>query len=366
MRYVEAFRSPEAVRQLAEAIRATVTRPWSIMEVCGGQTHAILRFGLDQLLPSGLDLLHGPGCPVCVTPAATLDQALAIAAQPEVVFCTFADMLPVPTAGGSLAEAKAGGADIRAVYSPLEAVRVAAEEPHRQVVFFAVGFETTAPANALALHLANGQGLENFSLLVAQVLVPPALEALLAAPDHRIDAFLAAGHVCTVMGLEAYAPIATSRHVPIVATGFEPVDILSGILAAVRQLETGQAYVENGYARAVAAAGNPAARALIDEVFEPVDREWRGMGCLPASGLGLRPAYRRFDAAARFGVSSASGAEDARCIAGRVLQGLARPGDCPAFGTDCTPRHPLGVTMVSSEGACSAYYQYRQSEGAEG
>ncbi|MCB9929698.1 MAG: hydrogenase formation protein HypD [Alphaproteobacteria bacterium] len=364
MKYVDEFREPDLVRRLAAAIAATVTRPWTVMEVCGGQTHAILRFGLDQLLPDNLTLLHGPGCPVCVTPAAMIDKAVEIAARPEVVFCTFADMLPVPAGKGCLADAKSRGADVRPVYSPLEAVRIAAAEPEREVVFFAVGFETTAPANALAVRQAETQGLGNFSLLVAQVLVPPALESLLSAPGTGIHAFLAAGHVCTVMGTADYAPIARRHGVPIVATGFEPVDILSGVLSAVRQLEAGEARVENVYARAVAPAGNPAARALVQAVFRPVDRDWRGLGTIPASGLDLRPELRRFDACARFGALAKAPAGDPRCIAGRVLQGQARPDQCPAFGGACTPDRPLGVPMVSAEGACAAYYLYRHQETA--
>ncbi|HKK29786.1 MAG TPA: hydrogenase formation protein HypD [Alphaproteobacteria bacterium] len=359
MRYVEEFRQPAAVARLAERIRATATRPWSIMEVCGGQTHAIMRFGLDELLPEGVSLLHGPGCPVCVTPAAAIDKALEIAATPGVIFCTFGDMLRVPAEAGDLAEAKARGADVRVVYSPLDAVKIAEQEPDREVVFFAVGFETTAPANGLAVRLAQGQGLKNFSLLVTQVLVPPALEALLAAPDHRIDAFLAAGHVCTVMGTAAYEPIAAVHRVPIVATGFEPVDILRSVMAAVRQLEAGEARVENVYERAVAPEGNVAARSAVEAVFEPVDREWRGIGRIPASGLALRSEYRAFDAEARFGEVKGECAAENHCIAGLVLQGRATPDQCPAFGAECTPEHPLGVTMVSSEGACAAYYLYR-------
>ncbi len=364
MRYSDEFRAPDAVAHLAKAIGETVTRSWSIMEVCGGQTHAIMRFGLDQLLPEGVKLLHGPGCPVCVTPAAVLDKAVEIAGEPGVVFCTFADMLPVPATTGTLEEMKASGADVRPVYSPLDAVRIASQEPDREVVFFAVGFETTAPANALAVRLAHDQGLRNFSVLVAQVLVPPALEALLAEPDHLIDGFLAAGHVCTVMGTSAYEPISATRHVPIVATGFEPVDILAGVLAAVRQLEAGEARVENVYERAVAAAGNMSARQLIEQVFTQVDRDWRGLGRIPASGLALRPEFKAFDAEHRFGPVDGHEPAGSQCIAGLVLQGKARPDDCPAFGRECTPQHPLGVTMVSSEGACAAYHLYRKWEGA--
>lgn len=364
MRYVDEFRAPDTVAGLAKAIRQAATQPWSIMEVCGGQTHAIMRFGLDQLLPENMTLLHGPGCPVCVTPAAVLDNAVEIARKPGVVFCTFADMLPVPASAGTLEEARAGGADVRPVYSPLDAVRIAQQEPRKEVVFFAVGFETTAPANALAVRIAVDQGLRNFSLLVAQVLVPPALEALMAEPDHRIDAFLAAGHVCTVMGTAAYRPISAAHRVPIIATGFEPADILAGILAAVRQLESGQACVENVYSRAVAAGGNASAQELVAQMFVAVDREWRGLGRIPSSGLALRPEFKAFDAEHRFGPSSAYQDAGSQCIAGLVLQGKAKPDQCPAFGRECTPEHPLGVTMVSSEGACAAYHLYRKGEGA--
>lgn len=364
MKYVDDFRGPEQVGALADAIARETTRPWSIMEVCGGQTHAIMRYGLDQLLPDGVRLLHGPGCPVCVTPAAAVEKALEIAVAPGVIFCTFGDMMRVPGeasrgAAADLAEAKARGADVRVVQSPLDAVAIAAAEPDRETVFFGVGFETTAPATALAVRHGRDRGLRNFSVLATQVLVPPALEALLAAPGHRIDAFLAAGHVCAVMGTDAYEPIAARHRVPIVATGFEPADILQGMLAAIRQLEAGEARVENAYERAVTRAGNTAAQALVAEVFRVVTREWRGLGDLPESGLGLAPAYAAFDAEQRFGAIGSSGAPDPRCIAAQVLQGLVTPDRCPAFGRECTPERPLGVPMVSSEGACAAYYLYR-------
>jgi len=366
MRYVDEFRGPEGVARIAAEIRKTATRPWSIMEVCGGQTHAILRYGLDQLLPRDIELLHGPGCPVCVTPQAHIEKAIEIATRPGVVFCTFGDMLRVPCDRGDLAVAKAKGADVRVVYSPLEAVQIAKQEPQSDVVFFAVGFETTAPANAVAARLAKDQGLTNFSLLVSQVLVPPALILLLSALDHRIDAFLAAGHVCTVMGLEAYHAISARHRVPIVATGFEPVDILIGVLAAVRQLEAGIARVENRYERSVAADGNPEAQSLVKEVFEPVDRTWRGLGTIPSSGLALRPAFAAFDAERRYGEVCEDGADNAGCISGLVLQGRKLPSDCLNFGWTCTPEHPLGVTMVSSEGACAAYHLYRNVRRAAG
>jgi hydrogenase expression/formation protein HypD len=360
MKYVDEFRDGHHARALAEAIHRKVTRPWSLMEVCGGQTHSIVRFGLDELLPREVSLIHGPGCPVCVTPVALIDQALAIAARPEVTFCSFGDMLRVPGSAEDLFAVKSRGADVRVVYSPLDALALARELPQREVVFFAVGFETTAPANALAVAQARKEGLENFSLLVSHVRVPPALEAILASPRRRVDAFLAAGHVCTIMGTEEYVPLAAKHHVPIVVTAFEPVDLLQGILMAVSQLEEGRAEVENQYARLVQTGGNRPAQALIQEVFQVVDRTWRGIGGIPGSGFGLRPEYARFDAARRFSVSDVGGAESPDCQSGLVLQGLLKPMDCPAFGKACTPDHPLGATMVSSEGACAAYYRYRR------
>ena len=360
MKYVDEFRDGHRARVLAEAIRRKVTRPWSLMEVCGGQTHSIVRFGLDELLPPEVSLIHGPGCPVCVTPVALIDQALAIAARPEVTFCSFGDMLRVPGSAEDLFAVKSRGADVRVVYSPLDALALARELPHREVVFFAVGFETTAPANALAVAQARKEGLENFSILVSHVRVPPALEAILASPQRRVDAFLAAGHVCTIMGTEEYVPLAAKHHVPIVVTAFEPVDLLQGILMAVSQLEEGRAEVENQYARLVQAGGNRPAQALIQEVFQVVDRTWRGIGGIPESGFGLRPEYVRYDAAQRFALSEVGGAESPDCQSGLVLQGLLKPMDCPAFGKACTPDHPLGATMVSSEGACAAYYRYRR------
>lgn len=361
MKYVDEFRRPDQVKALSIAIKEETRRPWSIMEVCGGQTHAIMRYGLDQLLPPGVRLLHGPGCPVCVTPMAAIEKALEIAGTPEVIFCTFGDMLRVPGSEGDLAEAKSRGADVRMVQSPMEALTIAEAHPDRETVFFGIGFETTAPATALAIRRAQDLAIGNFSVLVSQVLVPPALEALLAEPGHGIDAFLAAGHVCVVMGTSAYEPIASAHGVPIVATGFEPTDILRGVLAVIRQLEAGEARVENVYERAVTANGNTTAQSLMSEVFQPVDREWRGMGILPGSGLGLRPAYAAFDAERRFGRACHTGTADQRCIAGLVLQGRAQPDQCPAFGKECTPSHPLGVTMVSSEGACAAYYLYQDA-----
>lgn len=363
MRHVEEFRDPERAHALARAIAEAATRPWRIMEVCGGQTHAIARFGLEELLPPSLALLHGPGCPVCVTPAEILDHAVALARRPEVVLCSYGDMLRVPGSTVDLRTVKAEGGDVRVVYSALDALALARALPDREVVFLAVGFETTAPGHAMAVYQARREGLTNFSLLVSHVLVPPALEAILADDDpaSRVHGFLAAGHVCTVMGEAEYAPVARRHRVPIVITGFEPVDILHGIHRCVLQLEAGRAEVENAYARAVAPAGNPHARAMIAEVFCVRDRRWRGIGELSASGLGLQPAFAAFDAERKFGLSGAPAVEpDRGCRSGLVLVGKLRPTDCPELGTRCTPEHPLGATMVSSEGACAAYYRYRR------
>jgi hydrogenase expression/formation protein HypD len=363
MKYLDEYRDAEAVRRLAAAVRSTVTRPWTLMEVCGGQTHSIVRFGLEALLPAGLELVHGPGCPVCVTPVEVIDAALRIAAQPGVTFCSFGDMLRVPGSRADLLAVKAGGGDVRVVYSPLDAVQWAARHPEREVVFFAIGFETTAPANAMAVVEARRLGLKNFSLLVSQVRVPPAMERLLSTPGSRVQGFLAAGHVCSVMGVAEYEPIARRHRVPIVVTGFEPVDLLQGILMAVRQLESGLACVENQYARVVRPDGNPAARHVVDDVFEVVTRRWRGIGEIPDSGLALREAWAAFDAERRFGAATPGTDESGECISGLVLQGLRRPEQCPAFGTRCTPDHPLGATMVSGEGACAAYFRYRRGVG---
>jgi hydrogenase expression/formation protein HypD len=332
------------------------------MEICGGQTHTFIKSGVDRMLPESITLVHGPGCPVCVTPLELIDRAVAIASCPEVTFCSFGDMLRVPGSRLSLARVKASGGDVRVVYSPLDALDLARRLPSRQVVFFAVGFETTAPANAMAVYRAREESLSNFSVLVSHVLVPPAMEALLAAPDCRVQAFLAAGHVCTVMGTEEYEPLAARYRVPIVVTGFEPVDILQGVGMAVAQLEAGRAEVENQYARSVHAEGNRPARRLIQAVFEVTPRKWRGVGEIAHSGLGLRPEYADFDAATRFEVASISAQEDPDCRSGLVLSGRLKPLACPAFGTRCTPEHPLGATMVSSEGACAAYYRYRALE----
>lgn len=367
MRHVDEYRDPNAIRGLLRRIEATITRPWTLMEVCGGQTHAILKFGLDELLPARLRLIHGPGCPVCVTPLEQIDRALAIAATPGAILCSFGDMLRVPGSSGDLLLAKARGADVRIVYSPLDAVAIARREPARRVVFFAVGFETTAPANAMAVYTAARERLDNFSMLVAHVLVPPALEALLAASGCEIQGLLAPGHVCVVTGYRDYECIAARYGIPIVVTGFEPLDLLRGVRAAVAQLERGEARVENQYERAATPDGNPAALRVVREVFTVCDRKWRGLGEIPASGYTLAPAYAAFDAARVFGLTDVEVDEPADCRSGLVLQGRLRPTQCPQFGTRCTPERPLGATMVSSEGACAAYFQYgRGTTAAEG
>lgn len=360
MKFLDEFRDREAVRPLVEALQRRTSRPWTLMEVCGGQTHSILRFGIDTLLPPCIRLIHGPGCPVCVTPVAFIDKALAIAARPGVIFCSFGDMLRVPGSGSDLLRVKSQGGDVRIVQSALDALQLALRHPEREVVFFAVGFETTAPANALAAREARRLGLDNFSLLVSQVRVPPALERLLESGAAQVDAFLAAGHVCAVMGIGEYLPIAARYRVPIVVTGFEPVDLLRGILDCVTQLEEGRAEVTNAYERVVPAGGNPAAQELLAEVFQVVDRTWRGLGSIPDSGLALREPYANLDAERRFGVSHLGGTESPHCRSGQVLQGILRPQDCPAFGVGCNPEHPLGATMVSAEGACAAHYRYRR------
>ena len=360
MKYVDEYRNPKAARRLAKLIHQSTTRPWHIMEVCGGQTHSIIRFALDEMLPDEVTLIHGPGCPVCVTPIEILDQAMAIASRPEVIFCSFGDMLRVPGSHKDLLAVKSEGGDVRVVYSPMDAITLAKKHPDRQVVFFGVGFETTAPANAMAVAQAARQGLDNFSMLVSHVLVPPAMRAVLGSPDSRVQGFLAAGHVCTITGLGEYQPIAREFQVPIVITGFEPVDILEGILMCVRQLEAGSFEVENQYARSVRSEGNPIAMRQVQEVFETVPRIWRGIGEIPASGLGLRAEYEHYAADRRFGVDGLTAQEPAECIAGQVLQGHKRPYDCPVFGLRCTPERPLGAPMVSSEGACAAYYRYRR------
>ncbi|MFG3023742.1 hydrogenase formation protein HypD [Streptomyces sp. NPDC048254] len=360
MKYLDEFNDPQLARRLLDGIRSVVTRPWALMEVCGGQTHSIIRHGIDQLLPEEVELIHGPGCPVCVTPLECIDKALEIAARPGVIFCSFGDMLRVPGTDRDLFRVKGEGGDVRVVYSPLDALKLAQRHPDRQVVFFAIGFETTAPANAMAVHQAKRLGLTNFSLLVSHVRVPPAIEAIMTAPSCRVQGFLAAGHVCSVMGMAEYPELAARHRVPVVVTGFEPLDILEGIRRTVLQLERGEHRVENAYARAVREDGNPAAVRMIEEVFEVTDRSWRGIGPIPASGWRLSEAYRAYDAELRFDVTGLRTEEPAECRAGEVLQGLIKPTECAAFGTSCTPRTPLGATMVSSEGACAAYYLYRR------
>ncbi|MGW6530342.1 hydrogenase formation protein HypD [Streptomyces venezuelae] len=356
MKYLDEYRDPALARDLLARLRRTATRPWRIMEVCGGQTHTLVRQGIDELLPAGIRMIHGPGCPVCVTPLETLDRAMAIAARPDVTFTSFGDMLRVPGSTTDLLALRARGADVRVVYSPMEAVRIAVENPDRHVVFLAVGFETTAPANAMTVLHAARLRLANFSLLVSHVLVPPAMTALLDDTDCEVEAFLAAGHVCAVMGWTEYEPIAERYRVPVIVTGFEPLDLLEGILMAVTQLEEGRHEVENQYARAVRRTGNTEAQHVLARVFRTTSRAWRGIGTLPASGLELAPDYAAFDAARRFDVSALHPTEDPECIAGAILTGARLPTDCDAYGVRCTPRSPLGAPMVSSEGTCAAFH----------
>ncbi|NUT54020.1 MAG: hydrogenase formation protein HypD [Saccharothrix sp.] len=356
MKHLDEYRDPVLARRLLAELHATATRPWTVMEVCGGQTHTIVRQGIDELLPAGVRMIHGPGCPVCVTPLEVVDKAIAIAGRPDVIFTSYGDMLRVPGTTGDLLGLKARGADVRVVYTPLDAVRIARENPDRQVVFFAVGFETTAPANAMAVRHAADSGVTNFSALVSHVLVPPAITALLDAPDNRVQAFLAAGHVCAVMGWTEYEPIAERYRVPIVVTGFEPLDLLEGILMAVRQLEDGRAAVENQYARAVRRSGNTTAQEVIRQVFRVTDRTWRGVGPIPASGLALAEEFADFDADRRFATGGITARESPDCIAGDILRGTKVPTDCRAYGRACTPRTPLGAPMVSSEGTCAAFH----------
>ena len=356
MKYLTEYRDADTARRLAAEIGRIVTRPWAIMEVCGGQTHSIIRNGVDQLLPSEVELIHGPGCPVCVTPLETIDRALAIAAQPGVIFCSFGDMLRVPGSRENLFSVKGRGGDVRVVYSPLDAVTLAQAHPDCEVVFLAIGFETTAPANAMAVKLAKQRGLTNFSMLVSHVLVPPAIEAIMRSPGNRVNAFLAAGHVCSVMGTWQYPQLAGRFRVPIVVTGFEPLDLLEGIRRTVLQLEAGRHEVENAYTRVVTERGNESAQGVIAEVFAAVDRAWRGIGVIPASGWRLADTYRDFDAEIRFAVSDVTAVESPLCKSGEVLRGTLKPNQCPAFGEECTPRTPLGATMVSNEGTCAAYY----------
>jgi hydrogenase expression/formation protein HypD len=361
VKYIDEYRDRFGAERFARAIARATTRPWTIMEVCGGQTHAIVKFGIDELLPKEIRLVHGPGCPVCVTPLELIDKAIEIATRPGVIFCSFGDMLRVPGSETDLLTVKANSGDVRIVYSPLDAVRIARDNPSREVVFFAVGFETTAPANAMAVFQADQQGLRNFSLLVSHVLVPPAMEAILASPGNCVQGFLAAGHVCTVMGFTEYAPIAEKYRVPIVVTGFEPLDILQGVYMCVGQLEQGRAEVENQYTRSVRRDGNEAAKRLICEVFRVIPRKWRGVGQIPRSGFALSEKFADYDAERRFGVTDYTAQESNECISGLILQGVKKPQECPAFGMRCTPEHPLGATMVSNEGACAAYYRYRRN-----
>ena len=358
MKYVTEYRDAKLVHGVLDEIQRTVTRPWTLMEICGGQTHAIVRHGIDQLLPREVELVHGPGCPVCVTPLELIDKALAIAARPDVIFTSYGDMLRVPGSGRDLFAIRAMGGDVRVVYSPLDAVKIAQQNPEKQVVFFAIGFETTAPANAMSVVQAHALGVENYSVLVSHVCVPPAMHAILGAPLNRVQGFLAAGHVSAIMGYWEYPPLAEKYKVPIVVTGFEPLDIVQGILTTVQMLEQGRVGVENAYARAVTFEGNLPAQEVINRVFELCDRKWRGIGIIPMSGWRLRREFREFDAEARFDVCAIHTQESPMCIAGQILQGLAKPHNCPAFGTQCTPERPLGATMVSSEGACAAYYKY--------
>jgi hydrogenase expression/formation protein HypD len=358
VRYLEEYRDPAVARGLVERIHRTATRRWTLMEVCGGQTHTIVRQGLDELLGDAVEMIHGPGCPVCVTPLEQIDKALAIAARPEVIFTSFGDMLRVPGSDCDLQQLRARGAAVRVVYSPLDALELARQHPDREVVFFAVGFETTAPANAMAVWRARELGVPNFSVLVSHVTVPPAMIAILDSPDNRVQGFLAAGHVCCVMGWTEYEPIAARYRVPIVVTGFEPVDILEGMAMCIAQLEDGRYEVENQYVRSVTREGTVPARLQVERVFELVDRKWRGIGTIPKSGLALREEFAAWDAERKFGMGEMVVDEPAECHAGEVLQGRMKPHQCPAFGTLCTPERPLGAPMVSSEGACAAYYNY--------
>ncbi len=358
MKYVTEFRDAELVRGVIEKIRQTVTRPWTLMEICGGQTHAIVRYGIDQLLPPEIELVHGPGCPVCVTPLEQIDRALAIASRPEVIFTSYGDMLRVPGSSRDLFSVRAAGGDVRVVYSPLDAIKLAQANPEKQVVFFAIGFETTAPPNVMAVMQAKNLGLTNFSVLVSHVRVPPAMHAILGSPSNRVQGFLLAGHVCAVMGYHEYPSLLDKYRVPMAITGFEPLDLVQGIYETVRMLEAGQVEITNAYPRAVTFEGNQPAQKMINQVFMECDRAWRGIGVIPASGWCLRPEFDSFNAEKRFDVGNIVAQESPLCIAGQIMQGLKKPHDCPAFGKQCTPETPLGATMVSSEGACAAYYKY--------
>ena len=361
MKYLSEFRDPELVKEHLDQIKKTVTRPWKIMEVCGGQTHSLVKNGLLNLLPDEIQMVHGPGCPVCVTPLNLIDKALYLAEEKNVILCSFGDMLRVPGSKKSLLEAKASGADVRILYSPLEAVKLAQQNPDREVVFFAVGFETTAPANALSVLHAHKLGVTNYSILTSHVLVPPAIEAVMDDEESSIQAFLAAGHVCTIMGIQEYEPIVNKYQIPIVVTGFEPVDLLQGILKVVEQLESGASKLENQYSRVVRPEGNPQAIKIIHEVFNIKDREWRGIGTIPESGYELKPTYAQYDANIKFDVNIEEVSESEDCIAGQILKGIKKPNECPQFGKKCKPEFPLGAPMVSSEGACAAYYHFHQA-----
>lgn len=365
MKYLDEYRDGEVARRLLEEIRRVQKRPWVLMEVCGGQTHSIVKFGIDDLLPAGIELVHGPGCPVCVTPLELIDKAHAIASRPEVIFCSFGDMLRVPGSECDLLTVKSRGADVRVVYSPLECLKIARENPGKEVVFFAIGFETTAPANAMLVWRAKEEVIGNLSILVSHVLVPPALEAILDSPRNRVQGFLGPGHVCAIVGFREYEMISARYKVPIVITGFEPVDLLEGVLMAVRQLEEGRSEIENQYVRAVTREGNHTAQKVVSSVFEVCPRKWRGVGPIPQSGYRLREEFESFDAERRFEVGAINTQEPSVCISGEVLRGIKKPHDCPAFAKDCTPAHPLGATMVSSEGACAAYYLYGRHLKAE-
>jgi hydrogenase expression/formation protein HypD len=359
MKYLDEYRDGDLTRSLLKKIAETTTQPWVIMEICGGQTHSIIKSGLDQLLPKEITLVHGPGCPVCVTPLELIDKAMVLASRPDVIFTSYGDMLRVPGSDRDLFSVRASGGDVRVVYSPLDALKIAQENPDKSVVFFGIGFETTAPANAMAVVQAKEQEIENFSMLVSHVTVPPAIAAIMESPDVMVNGFLAAGHVSTVMGYWEYEPLTDKYQVPIVVTGFEPVDLARGILMCVEQLEKGEAKVDNAYPRSVKQEGNQAAQKIIQQVFEPCDRAWRGIGVIPMSGYRLRESYQAYDAEKRFPeITDIETQESDLCISGLVLQGLKKPNECPAFGKECTPQTPLGATMVSSEGACAAYYSY--------
>jgi len=360
--FSQPFRDNRTIQGVLHEIRRTVTQPWVIMEICGGQTHAIMHYGLDQLLPPEIELVHGPGCPVCVTSLELIDKALEIASRPDVILCSYGDMLRVPGSEKDLFSVRAAGGNVRVVYSALDAVKLAQQYPDKQVVFFAIGFETTAPPNAMSVLQAKALGLKNYSVLVSQVCVPPAMHAILGSPSNRVQSFLLAGHVCTVMGYKEYPPLAEKYRVPMAVTGFEPLDLTQGILQVVTMLEKGEVAVQNAYSRAVTFEGNPAAQNIIQRTFQPVDRNWRGIGTIPMSGWGLRPELADFDAEQRFEVGHIRTVESPLCIAGEILQGLKKPNQCPAFGSPCTPQNPLGAPMVSAEGACSAYYRYARIE----